>query len=120
IGSMVVWCGQKAEAPVLYALVKADIASALVKRLSMFVLRAKVTLQVSSLKALGITLNHSLADDHQAAADLLKHAAVISAQQNPWDVVRSAAGTWIAAPSADPDTARWWFIASDPGGSTGQ
>ncbi|PLC51054.1 folate-binding protein YgfZ [Pollutimonas subterranea] len=115
LGSMVVWSGQKDDASVLYALVKADIASALIKRLSMFVLRAKVTLQLSSLKVLGITVDHSCSDENTASTDLLKHAAVISAQQKPWDVVRSAGGTWIAAPSDDRDTARWWFVASDPG-----
>lgn len=113
LGSMVIWSAQKGETCVLYALIKADIAPAVVKRLSMYVLRAKVILQLSSSKVLGITVDESLADEDVSSSDLLKQAAVISAQQQAWDVVRTATGTWIAAPSANAGTMRWWFVASD-------
>src|SRR5690606_14305304 len=56
LGSMVVWPAGDTEVPVLRALIKADIAEAIVKRLSMFVLRAKVKLSVAPLQVLGINL----------------------------------------------------------------
>src|SRR5690606_15647947 len=56
LGSMVVWLASDTEVPVLRALIKADIAQAIVKRLSMFVLRAKVKLSVTPLHVLGINL----------------------------------------------------------------
>ncbi len=113
LGSMMIWSAQKDETCVLYALIKADIAPAVVKRLSMYVLRAKVTLQLSSSKVLGVTVDKSLAGEATDSTDILKQAAVISAQQQVGDVVRTAAGAWVAAPSANADTTRWWLVASD-------
>lgn len=57
--SVVVWCGEAAaEAPELYLLVSADLADALVKRLRMFVLRAKVVLELTDHKVTGLWVNH--------------------------------------------------------------
>ncbi|PLC54199.1 folate-binding protein YgfZ [Pollutimonas nitritireducens] len=115
LGSMVIWSEHRTNgATQLYALVKADIASALIKRLSMFVLRAQVVFRQSPLQVLGVTFNKSGTDKNIPSTDIMKQAAIMSAQQSTWDVVRSAAGTWISAPSATVDTARWWFAASDP------
>lgn len=88
-----------------HALVRADLAEALVKRLSMFVLRAKAKLSVSAaLHAFGVR-----ASAEQAA--VLQSAAGGGLPDQPWQRVDLPTGTWIAAPSADGP--RWWWIASD-------
>jgi len=91
----------------LYALVRADLAEALHKRLSMFVLRAKVKLSIAPLHAAGVQASAGqLADLQQAAGGTLPAAA--------WQRAELSTGTWIAAPSADPATgSRWWWVASD-------
>src|SRR5690606_18121838 len=45
LATMVVWRGSLTDETVVYLLLKADLADALIKRLSMYVLRAKVTLR---------------------------------------------------------------------------
>lgn len=78
------------------ALVRADLADALVKRLSMFVLRAKVRVQCSPALVWGA----GLPADHAAAA-----AAA-------WAVLEDEEGDWVRAPGADAPV-RSWFIASE-------
>jgi folate-binding protein YgfZ len=88
-----------------HALVRADLADALLKRLSMFVLRAKAKLSSSAvLHAFGV----------QAAAEqvaALQSAAGGALPDQPWQRVDLPTGTWIAAPTAA--SPRWWWIASD-------
>ncbi|WP_019939196.1 folate-binding protein YgfZ [Bordetella sp. FB-8] len=87
-----------------HALVRADLAQALVKRLSMFVLRAKAKLSLSTtLNAFGVQ-----ASSEQSAA--LQAAAGGALPDQDWQRTDLPTGTWIAAPgSAGP---RWWWIAS--------
>ncbi|MCY1514248.1 tRNA-modifying protein YgfZ [compost metagenome] len=92
------------DAPQLYGLVRQDLAPALIKRLSMFVLRAKVKLAATPLHVAGV-----LATAEQAAA---LEAAAGSLPRTPWQRADLPSGTWIAAPSADARL-RWWWIASD-------
>lgn len=118
LGSMVVWRGHQAPDSTLYAIVKADVAATLVKRLSMFVLRAKATLTLSGLTVVGVALERPFADKPAGpgpspAQGLINEAGILSAQSQAWDVARTDAGSWIAAPSADSAIARWWFIAQD-------
>ncbi|HUH59940.1 MAG TPA: folate-binding protein [Candidimonas sp.] len=132
LATMVVWLGPQADGPVIYALVKADIADSFIKRLSMFVLRAKVKLRVADVNVWGIMTDATSAlrpaggpadlDANQAQsagwpARLLREAAVLSAQPQAWQVARTATGTWIAAPSADAGRARWWLVSKDAQGA---
>ena len=95
-----------------HALVRADLAEALVKRLSMFVLRAKARLSVSAtLHAFGVQASA----EHVAA---LQSAAGGALPDQPWLRADLPTGTWIAAPSADGP--RWWWIASDAQLQAGQ
>jgi folate-binding protein YgfZ len=116
LGTMVIWQSSLGDAPALRAIVKADVAPALIKRLSMFVLRAKAKLELTQLKVLGITLDASSNYKEEAAQvpgyDLLNKAAVLSAQAPAWSVARTDAGCWIAAPSTDSGVTRWWFVAT--------
>ena len=135
LATMVVWLGPQGDLPVLYALVKADIAESIIKRLSMFVLRAKVKLRLADAKVWGIMMDtasvfdqpgdstHPAANASQSAAwhsRLLREAAVLSTQPKPWQVARTATGVWIAAPSADIGGARWWLISKDAQSADGQ
>lgn len=94
-----------AEAARVYALTRRDLTDALVKRLSMFVLRAKVKLAVAPLQAAGVWCSpERRASLQSAAGGALPTAA--------WQRAELATGTWIAAPSAG-EALRWWWIASE-------
>ncbi|MFW7341422.1 folate-binding protein [Pollutimonas sp. H1-120] len=99
LASMVVWRRASAEAPAILMLVKADIAESLIKRLSMFVLRAKAKLRLTDCGVAGMT---------QADAP-----SGMPGPASPWTVAHDEAGTWIAAPSADPDMRRWWRVTHE-------
>jgi folate-binding protein YgfZ len=99
LGSMVIWRGASAETPAILALVKADIAESLIKRLSMFVLRAKAKLRLTELRVLGVTQSRTLPD--------------LPGPASPWTLAEDAAGTWIAAPCADPGLHRWWLVTNE-------
>lgn len=88
-----------------HALVRADLAEALLKRLSMFVLRAKAKLSLgTALHAFGVRATVKQVEAlHAAAGGALP--------DQPWQRVDLPTGTWIAAPSAAGP--RWWWIASD-------
>ncbi len=117
LASMVLWQSPEGEIPCFYAIVKADIALTLIKRLSMFVLRAKAKLQLTESKVLGIAVNMSSVNEPAAdaippqAGTLVKEAEILSGEPQTWDVARTTGGSWICAPSADPSIVRWWFIA---------
>ena len=90
----------------LYALVRADLADALLKRLSMFVLRAKARLSLAALHPAGV----------QCGADQLPALQAAAGGELPrtaWQRAELATGTWIAAPAATEGALRWWWIASD-------
>lgn len=96
---------QAADAPQWYALVRRDLAEALVKRLSMFVLRAKVKLAPATSHVAGVWAEASDLAALQAAAGGALPAAA-------WQRVELPSGTWIAAPSVSGGL-RWWWIASE-------
>lgn len=110
LATMVMWLAPASDTvsdPRWYALVRADLAEALVKRLSMFVLRAKAKLGVSPLHAAGVQATSSSLEALQAAAG---GALPIEA----WQRADLPSGTWIAAPaSAGAASLRWWWIAGD-------
>ena len=92
------------DAPQLYALVRRDLAEGLIKRLSMFVLRAKAKLAPAAFDVAGIWADPAdLAALETAAGGALPTAA--------WQRVDLPSGTWIAAPSVSGGL-RWWWIAS--------
>ncbi|MGS1011885.1 CAF17-like 4Fe-4S cluster assembly/insertion protein YgfZ [Achromobacter anxifer] len=106
LATLVMWRGAPGadDAPQLYGLVRQDLAQALLKRLSMFVLRAKAKLAATPLHVAGVTASAADATALEALAGALPRA--------PWQRVDLPSGTWIAAPSADARL-RWWWIASD-------
>jgi folate-binding protein YgfZ len=92
-----------ADAPRLRALVRADVAEALLKRLRMFVLRAKVALSITPLHVTGVWTEGDPAALESATGGALPRLA--------WRQAECPTGTWIAAPAARGH--RWWWIASD-------
>lgn len=112
LATLVLWRAQPAatpeaqpEAAQVYALTRRDLADALVKRLSMFVLRAKARLALAPLQVAGVWCPpDGLASLQDAAGGALPTA--------PWQRAELASGTWIAAPSAG-EALRWWWIAAD-------
>ncbi|ROT45314.1 folate-binding protein YgfZ [Pusillimonas sp. NJUB218] len=106
LASMVVWQVANAQAPTYRALIRNDIAPAIVKRLSMFVLRAKVKLSLLPAMVQGVSCATPDAVPPAAAAA----AASWPKQPAPYTVVETMAGAFIAAPCANPGQARWWHI----------
>lgn len=109
LATLVAWRAPGADAnpdgPQLYALVRDDLADALLKRLGMFVLRAKAKLSSAPLAAAGVSAAPAQVEALEAAAGgALPHA--------PWQRVDLPSGTWIGAPAADSQR-RWWWIADD-------
>ena len=113
LATMVAW-----DAPAdqtVWLLVRRDIADTLVKRLSMFVLRAKVKLALAPLRVAGVWCGGG-ADAFAA----LSAAAGGDLPGQPWQRADLPCGTWIAVPSAG-ETKRWWWMApaaqQDPAGA---
>lgn len=96
------------------ALVKADIAQALVKRLSMFVLRAKVKLVIEPHTILGVSQPaNAVAASSPAGVEIGAAQPLVPPQQGaPWSVHSSSQGTWVVAPCADAESQRWWLVCS--------
>ncbi|MFC4278250.1 CAF17-like 4Fe-4S cluster assembly/insertion protein YgfZ [Achromobacter aloeverae] len=91
---------------VFHALVRADVAPSLVKRLTMFVLRAKAKLAITPLRVAAVWGAKDIEALGRAAGGDLPRTA--------WQRASLPSGTWIAAPrAAETDGARWWWIASD-------
>lgn len=91
-------------APCVRALVDAGLAETFLKRLRMFVLRAKVTLEILDAGIQGLWAEDS------AAADALA-ADLGGLQPAPWTVSVGADAAYIAAPSArGVPAARWWRV----------
>jgi folate-binding protein YgfZ len=121
LATMVVWRGPQTESPTFYALVKADVADALLKRLSMFVLRAKVKLGVAGLRVQGVSIPNIDSVDTEL---LQRHGVPAEAAELPrrppvWTLVQTDSATWIAAPSAVENTDRWWCAGAEPAGPAG-
>ncbi|NYT69896.1 YgfZ/GcvT domain-containing protein [Pusillimonas noertemannii] len=101
LGTLVI-CRDPAQPEDFVALVKADIAQALAKRLSMFILRAKAKLTVEPIAVWGV----QLAAGQQAAS--LPFAPPVD--DAPFSVAQTDQGTWIAAPRAEAGPRRWWLL----------
>lgn len=95
LASMVVWRPSDHE---LRLLVARDIATAITKRLTMFVLRAKVRIEALDHAVLGCFL--------PAGTDLSPNMPTV-----PWRRVDNATGEWITAPHGEGQQARAWFIS---------
>jgi folate-binding protein YgfZ len=84
-----------------------DLQETLLKRLRMFVLRSKVTLELATNQTVfGVVVPEAHASQMVAA---LGHPL----PSTPWESLTTASGTWIAAPTAKPDGLRYWWVA-DP------
>lgn len=106
LASMVVWRPSDKELRLLLA---SDIAAAIAKRLSMFVLRAKVHIELLDHAVLGCVLT--------ADADALSNMPT-----GPWGRMEDATGEWITAPHGAGQPARAWLIspiAQSAGSSNG-
>lgn len=95
LASMVVWRPSNNE---LRLLLTRDIAATITKRLSMFVLRAKVHIELLDHAVLGCYL--------PIGADSLPNMPAA-----PWMRADDAAGEWITAPHGEGQQARAWFIS---------
>ena len=105
VASMVVWKSGSIQAPSVHILAKADIAAGFIKRLSMYILRAKVKLHITDSSVHGILIQQTSSSGIRSL-DLPRRAS-------PWTVAPSDKGAYIAAPSADPFIDRWWFISTE-------
>jgi len=92
-------------------MMRLDILPAVLKRLSMFVLRAKVTLRAEALGVAGVCAAKSQRAELAAA---LGH----DLPETEWETLHASTGTWIAAPSVKSaasspvePVSRWWWIA---------
>lgn len=123
LATMVLWnAPADAEPPALYAMVKADIAQALVKRLSMYVLRAKAKLRLTGMPVSGLVPHVAAGGPLPALAagtgpetQLPPDAALaaLPADPQPWSSASNDSGVFIAAPAADGCGPRWWWIGPE-------
>src|SRR3546814_14940167 len=108
---MIVWHAAASGSDTFHALIKQNIASEFISRLSKFVMRAKVVVRPGNAQVIGATMaatdaaRKSLAETGMATVST--GARGLSANQlpssaKPYDIVRSDPGTWIAAPCANP------------------
>ena len=120
LASLVVWRETTAAGSPLLALAKADVVEPLIKRLRMFVLRAKANFEVTTLKAYGESLTAPSAATRTtveasaaAAGDHVSEAALRPAPGASWQVQRDGSLTRISAPVAAGGLQRWWLIAQE-------
>lgn len=95
--------------PTVRGMMRSDILAPVLKRLSMFVLRSKVTLFPYIASVVGVT---ALASNRSALISQLGHPL----PETVWETTHAPTGTWIAAPSVPQDKSaessnRWWWIA---------
>ena len=117
LGNLVLWHETAdADSPLL-ALVKADATEAMLKRLRMFVLRAKVSFESVPLRAYGASSASSAAIAAQAGqpqettAQADTDSGAILSPDSAWQVRRQTRCTLISAPSSTGALARWWVVA---------
>jgi folate-binding protein YgfZ len=107
VASTVAWKPESIQAPLVHLLVKADIAAEFIKRLSVYILRAKVKLRITDSTVHGILIQQTTSGGVRSLG--------LPRSARPWTVVQSDKGAYIAAPSADPSIDRWWFISAEGG-----
>lgn len=94
-------------APALSVLIRKDIVESVVKRLKMFVMRAKVNIAESTMVVSGV----STTQEHVVHLEtLLGHALPAPV----WQTQHHTTGIWIAAPrtAAQPTLLRWWWLTN--------
>ena len=106
LASMVVWKVKGEPEPVYRMLIKRSIAAAILKRLSMFVLRAKVKLVLSETPVMGLWPGRSGGALPPELDVTLSGLQDLSAYQ----VANTAQGSFISAPRAGQAKARYWFV----------
>ncbi|QAA93421.1 CAF17-like 4Fe-4S cluster assembly/insertion protein YgfZ [Pollutimonas thiosulfatoxidans] len=111
LATLVFWHDNSGGEPRIRALVPDDVADALIKRLSMFVLRAKVSLQRSAAAVGGAMVGAGNAAPEGTLAD---EAAALPASPAPWATANTPSATWIAAPTSPGAAARWWVVVEEP------
>ncbi len=121
--NIVLWRGLAAngETPAVFGIMRADLFDAVIKRLSMFVLRAKVKFRELPLQVSGVSVGASSSapndssapgDDVQTLAALAEAAGTVLPTQI-WQRHSAPGGTWIQAPSAIGP--RFWWISESTG-----
>lgn len=113
LGSMMLWQEKEEEGSPLLALIRNDVLEPLLKRLRMFVLRSKVSFEVTELQAFGASVAGSsvqaaTADQHTAQSEPV--AAPSLSPAPAWQVRRGQLCTLVSAPSANAALGRWWVI----------
>lgn len=123
LATMVLWSNPQADdTPCLYALVKADLIDSLIKRLTMFVLRAQVKVSAAPLSVWGALVPTASAEDDTlegladagitSAAGLLYSALeLLPVQPSPYSCIHTEGGIWISTPGITTDITRWWHIS---------
>ena len=99
--------GLPADTGALLGLLRRDLMAPVLKRLSMFVLRAKAKLNPTTLEVVGVSLATS---QLKALSQQLGHDLPTAA----WQAITAPTGLWLCAPSAASDAVtRWWWLAAD-------
>lgn len=89
--------------PVVRGVIRRDILGPVLKRLSMFVMRAKARLSETELVVRGVTLT-------SGERTVFETALGFKLPADAWQTSETAAGTWIAAPTNS--MPRWWLISA--------
>jgi len=91
----------------IFVLASADLQEALLKRLRMFVLRSKVTLEARpDIIVRAVSVAGDCLDEAQASLEHRLPEAV-------WQCSHASTGAWIKAPSSDAALKRFWWIATE-------
>jgi len=91
----------------ILVLVSADLQEALLKRLRMFVLRSKVTLEARpDLIVRAVSMAVECSEEAQAC---LEHRL----PEEVWQCSHEFTGTWVKAPSPEAALKRYWWIATE-------
>ena len=89
---------------VMLGLIKKDILAPVLKRLSMFVMRAKAKFEPSARQVWGVSIGAEERADIETALGL-------SLPRAAWDKSETLFGTWVCAPATQEP--RWWLIATE-------
>lgn len=103
LASLVVWRETTDASSPLLAMVRADLAEALVKRLRMFVLRARVHFETAALRVFGACRPQ----DAGAGEEEMESAA----GPVPWRVKRDGDLAFLSAPASAAGARRMWIVA---------
>lgn len=109
LATMAVWRGVGQPAEQVTGFMRASLSDAVIKRLRMFVLRAKAVFDTPELSVAGVWT-------HADQVDQLSQALGAALPTTAWARVERPGGTWICAPSTRSDQRqsilRWWWVAS--------